>query len=238
MSVVTFLAQGLAADGLIALDEEQLTLCGRFAEMVVEKNKVMNLTGITDDFGMATVHFLDSLALRRCADFCGKRVLDIGSGAGFPGVPLAISAPEGEFVLLDALAKRIGFLQESVAALGLENVTAVHGRAEELAAKSDWRGSFDYVTSRAVAELNVLCELALPFLKVGGVFLAMKGVDSEGEMLRAERAVGLLGGRLVSPVDYQIAGTDVRHRIVVIEKVAETGAGYPRRFAKILKSPL
>ena len=237
MSMVAFLQQGLAQSGP-ALDERQLTLCEEFAQLVAEKNKVMNLTGITDDFGMATIHFLDSLALHHCADFSGKRVLDIGSGAGFPGIPLAISAPTGEFVLLDALAKRIGFLQDSVAALGLSNVTAVHGRAEELAAKGDWRESFDYVTSRAVAELNVLCELALPFLKVGGVFLAMKGVDSEEEMLRAERAIGLLGGRTLSPVDYGIPLTEVRHRIVAVEKIAATKPIYPRRFSKILKNPL
>jgi len=237
MSMVELLARGLG-EGDFSLEAGQLELCGRFGEMVAEKNKVMNLTGVTDDFGMATVHFLDSLALGLCADFSGKRVLDVGSGAGFPGMPLAIGWPAGEFVLLDALAKRIGFLQEAIGALGLANVRAVHGRAEELAAKDDWRAGFDYVTSRAVAELNVLCELALPFLKVGGRFLAMKGVESAEEMLRAERAVSLLGGRLVSPVDYRIPLTEVSHRIVVVEKVAETGAQYPRRFAKIQKSPL
>jgi len=237
MSMTAFLRQGLTEYGL-APEEGQLALCGRFAEMVLEKNKVMNLTGITDAFGMATVHFLDSLALHRCADFSGGRVLDVGSGAGFPGVPLAIAYPAGEFVLVDALAKRIGFLQEAVGALGLGNVRAVHGRAEELAAKEDWRGQFDWVTSRAVAELNVLCELALPFLKVGGRFLAMKGVESDEESERAERAIGLLGGRLLSPVDYRIPLTEVSHRIVVVEKIAETDRRYPRRFAKILKAPL
>ena len=237
MSMTAFLAQGLCEAGF-SLSEGQLDLCGRFGEMVVEKNKVMNLTGVTDDFGMATVHFLDSLALCGCAEFSGKRVLDVGSGAGFPGMPLAIACPAGEFVLLDALAKRIGFLQESIGTLGLENATAVHGRAEELAAKDNWRAGFDFVTSRAVAELNVLCELALPFLKLGGLFFAMKGIGSDEETERAERAIGLLGGRLVSPVDYQIPLTEVSHRIVVVEKVGETDKRYPRRFAKILNSPL
>lgn len=232
------LRQGLDALSL-SLDEAQLEQCCQFGAMVAEKNKVMNLTSITEPQEMARLHFVDSLALLRYASFdANARVLDLGSGAGFPGMPLAIARPQTSFTLLDALNKRIVFLQEAVQQLGLKNVKAVHARAEELAQSETYREQFSIVTSRAVADLRMLAELALPFLQVGGIFLAMKSVDTQAEVDAAARAISLLGGRLLPQQDYHIEGTDIIHRVVIIKKIKQTDIKYPRRFAKIQKNPL
>ena len=219
---------GLPADGIPALT--------RYAEALVEKNKVMNLTAITEPADIAALHFLDSAALLRLADFRGKTVADVGTGAGFPGMPLRIVEPSIRLTLLDSLNKRIDFLKEVCADLGLDDVTCVHGRAEEFAA--DHRESFDIVTSRAVANLQLLSELCLPLVKVGGYFLSMKAVDSDEELRAAERAIGTLGGKVERVQDYTIPGTDVAHRLIFIKKVRETPKKYPRAFAKIKKNPL
>jgi len=229
----TILRDGLAALGLNA---EGVPALLRFGEMLVEKNKVMNLTAITEPHDVATLHFLDCAALLCLADFKDKRVADIGTGAGFPGMPLKILEPSMEITLLDSLNKRIDFLKEVCADLGLSGVSCVHGRAEEFAAGH--RESFDIVTSRAVANLQLLSELCLPLVKVDGYFLAMKSVDSEEELNGAKTAIKLLGGRIEKVEDYTIPGTDVTHRLVFIRKIAETPKKYPRAFAKIKKNPL
>ena len=219
---------GLPTDGIPALE--------RYADLLVEKNKVMNLTAITDPADIATLHFLDCAVLLMLEDLADKDVADVGTGAGFPGMPLRILEPKVRMTLLDSLNKRIDFLKEVCADLGLDDVNCVHARAEEFAAEH--RESFDIVTSRAVANLQVLCELCLPLVKVGGTFLAMKSVDSSDELWAAEPAIEILGGKVDRTVDYTIPGTNVSHRLIFIKKVRETDKKYPRPFAKIKKAPL
>ena len=207
-----------------------------FSRLLLEKNQVMNLTAITEPDQVATLHLLDSLSLLPLADFAGKTAVDVGTGAGFPGVPLAIAVPESRITLLDSLGKRVDFLRESCAALGLSNAACVHARAEEFA--GDRRESFDLAVSRAVAALPVLCELCLPLVKPGGAFIAMKSVDCGRELAEAETAIRLLGGRLRDTVDYTIPTTGIVHRAVIVEKVSPVPKKYPRRFAQIKKQPL
>lgn len=227
------LREGLAAWGLPAGGVPALL---RYADLLVEKNKVMNLTAITEPGEIAALHFLDSAALLPLADLRGKTVADVGTGAGFPGMVLRILEPSIRLTLLDSLNKRIEFLKEVCQDLNLADVACVHARAEEFAA--DHRESFDIVTSRAVASLPLLAELCLPLVKRGGCFLSMKSVDSGGELSAAENAIAILGGSVERTVDYTIPGTDVRHRLIVIKKVGETPKKYPRPFAKIKKNPL
>ena len=227
------LCEGLRALGL---DESRAEKLERFAAALVEKNEVMNLTAITEPTAVAQLHLLDSAALTKYADFTAKRVVDVGTGAGFPGMPLRILKDDFDLVLLDSLGKRVTWLDEVCRELGLSRVDCVHARAEEYAAKE--RESFDFATSRAVAQLNILAELALPLVKVGGRFLAMKSVESEEEIAAAKSAIKTLGGKIVAVEDYTIPTCDVVHRVVIIEKVAPTPAKYPRAFAKIKKQPL
>lgn len=227
------LQQGLQTYGL---DASKIDALLTFAELLLEKNQVMNLTAITDPVDVTQLHLLDCAAVLTMADLKGKTVVDVGTGAGFPGMPLQILEPTAKLTLLDSLQKRIGFLQEVCDALGLKNTRCVHGRAEEYA--RDHRETFDYATSRAVAALNVLCELALPMVKVGGAFLAMKSVDSDEELRQARSAIAQLGGAVEAVRDYTIPGTDVRHRLVIIRKVKPTPPSFPRAFARIKKNPL
>ena len=208
----------------------------RYADLLVEKNKVMNLTAITEPADIAALHFLDSAALLTLADWKGKTVADIGTGAGFPGLPLRIVDPSIRLTLLDAQNKRVEFLKEVCGELGLADVECVHARAEEFAA--DHREGFDLVTSRAVAALPLLCELCLPLVKVGGYFAAMKSVDADAELASAAHAIEVLGGAVDYVTDYAIPGTEVHHRVIFIKKCRETGKKYPRAFAKIKKNPL
>lgn len=219
---------GLPDDGVSALLQ--------YADALLETNKVMNLTAITEPSDVATLHFLDSAALLTLADFAGKKVVDVGTGAGFPGMPLRILEPSIQLTLLDSLGKRITFLQGVCDTLGFADVACVHTRAEEFAANH--RESFDIATSRAVASLPLLAELSLPLVKVGGYFLPMKSVESDEEIASAAHAISVLGGRLADVKDYQVPGTDVKHRLVVIEKIKPSPAKYPRAFAKIKKAPL
>ena len=219
---------GLPTEGIPALI--------RYGELLVEKNKVMNLTAITEPHDVATLHFLDSVAMLSLADLKGKKMADIGTGAGFPGMPLRIVEPSLRLTLLDSLNKRIDFLKEVCADLGLNDVECIHGRAEEFAANH--REDYDIVTSRAVANLQMLSELCLPLVKVGGYFLSMKAVDSEEEVNAAKNAIKTLGGQIEKVVDYAIPGTDVQHRLIFIKKIKETPKKYPRAFAKIKKNPL
>ena len=208
----------------------------KFVDMLLERNQVMNLTAITEPDQVARLHLLDSLSLLPVEAFAGKAVIDVGTGAGFPGIPLAIVQQDADFTLLDSLGKRIRFLDEVREALGLGNVACVHGRAEEFAQAH--REQFDLAVSRAVANLAVLSELCLPLVKVGGAFLAMKSTGCEAETEGAQTAIRRLGGTLERVVDYTIPTTDVTHRVLVIRKTAPTAKKYPRPFAQIKKQTL
>ena len=226
------LLDGLQARGR-ALDGQAVdTLCA-FGAALLEKNRVMNLTAITEPAAVAQLHFLDSLALLDAAPLAGRSVIDVGCGAGFPGVPLKIAESSIRLTLLDSLAKRMNWLAEVLPELGVE-AEIVTARAEEYAAQR--RERYDFAVSRAVARLNVLAELCLPFVRVGGQFLAMKGALAQEEVDEAQRAIRTLGGRVQRIYEYPVA--DTTHRVVVIEKVTPTPKQYPRTFAKIKKSPL
>lgn len=227
------LRSGLAELGL---SDEGVPSLLRYSELLIEKNKVMNLTAITEPADVATLHFLDCAALLSLTDLTGKAVADVGTGAGFPGMVLRILEPSIRLTLLDSLNKRVDFLKEVCGDLGLDGVDCVHGRAEEFAAQH--REQYDVVTSRAVANLQLLSELCLPLVKAGGTFLSMKAVDSEQELNDAKPAIKTLGGAVERVEDYTIPGTEVRHRLIIIKKIKETPKKYPRTFAKIKKNPL
>ena len=209
-----------------------------YGRLLLEQNQVMNLTAIIQPEKVAQLHMLDCAALLPCADFRGKTLIDVGTGAGFPGLPLKILVPSLEVTLLDSLGKRVSWLEQVCRGLDLSGIQTVHARAEEQAQVKGFRDGFDFAAARAVAQLRVLCELCLPYVKPGGLFLAMKSVDCGQEMDEAAHCIKLLGGRLETPVDYTIPGTDVRHRIIPIRKVAPTLKGYPRRWSRIQKEPL
>lgn len=203
----------------------------QFSDLLLERNKVMNLTAVRDPIEVVTRHFLDCAPLAAYAQ--GKTMVDVGCGAGFPGMPVALLS-DANVALLDSLGKRITFLNETIHTLGMENAQAIHARAEEFG----HREMFDLATSRAVARLNVLAELSLPLVKVGGLFIAMKAVGSDEEIEEASNAIRLLGGKLEKIEDYTVPCTDVVHRLVIVRKVRHTPAQYPRRFGKISASPL
>ena len=226
------LLAGLPAYSVTLSDGQIDTLC-RFGEALIEKNAVMNLTAITAPSAVAQLHFLDCIALLNAADFHGKRVIDVGCGAGFPGVPLKIAEPSIRLTLLDSLAKRMNWLSETLPALGVD-AEIITARAEEFAAQR--REQYDLATSRAVARLNVLAELCLPYVRVGGKFLAMKGALAQEEVEEARRGIERLGGHVLRIFEYPVA--DAVHKAVVIEKLRPTPPQYPRAFAKIKKSPL
>ena len=231
------IAQGLETLGLTSRVPEQAPeLLASYGHALLEKNKVMNLTAIREEDKVAQLHMLDCAALLNYMDFEGKTLIDVGTGAGFPGMPLRIVEPTIQLTLLDSLNKRIDFLKEVCTKLKLEQVNCVHGRAEEFAAQH--REQFDFVTSRAVASLPMLCELCLPLVRVGGSFLSMKAVDSDAELASAEHAIKTLGGTVEKTLDYAIPGTDIHHRLIIIKKLRETAKKYPRPFAKIKKNPL
>ncbi len=209
-----------------------------YGRLLLEKNQVMNLTAIREEDKVARLHMLDCAALLNVADFEGKSLIDVGTGAGFPGLPLKILCPSLTVTLLDSLGKRVDWLGEVTNQLGLEGVTAIHARAEEQALVKGFRDCFDFATARAVADLRLLCELCLPYVKVGGAFLSMKSVDSDTELENAAHCIKLLGGRVEACRDYTVPGTNIVHRALIIRKVAPTLKGYPRKWAKIQKDPL
>ena len=230
----TILRDGLQEMG-VPFTEETLENLLRYYALLDEKNKVMNLTAITGEEATARLHFLDCAALLKFFPLKGKRLADIGAGAGFPGLVLRCLEPELQLTMLDSLQKRVTFQQEVCDTLPLAGVVCRAGRAEE---QADMRGRYDFVTSRAVARLNMLAELCLPMVKKGGYFVAMKGPAAGEELAEAEKAVRLLGGGKARVIPYTIPGTDTEHTLVVIEKIAPTPPAYPRRFAQIKKSPL
>lgn len=232
--IQALLRAGLTQLGLSPDTAPQLE---RYGQLLTEKNQVMNLTAITDPVEVAQKHMLDCAALLGAARFQGKSVIDVGSGAGFPGLVLKLCEGSIDLTLLDSLQKRVDWLEEAAQTLGV-SVTALHGRAEELGKTPELREQFDIATARAVADLRILCELCLPLVKVGGVFLAMKAEDCRDEVDAAGRCISLLGGRLLKSYTYQVPGTDLTRRVIRVEKIAPTAEKYPRRFARIQKAPL
>lgn len=220
----------------LSVSDAQIAQLEDFTAHMLETNKVMNLTRITDPKEIAEKHLLDCASLLQAADFSKKSVVDVGCGAGFPGMPLHILCPSCELTLLDSLGKRIRFLQGCIDAMNLSDIEAVHARAEEFAAKH--REQYDFAVSRAVAQLNVLAELSLPLVKQGGAFIAMKSKDTDEELERAKKAIRLLGGEIEKTIDYTIPHTEITHRLVVIRKKNHTPKQYPRPFRKISASPL
>lgn len=219
----------------IETGDAQLDALVKYARLLQEWNEKMNLTAITDDEGIATKHFLDSMT----AIVTGKvrgRVIDVGCGAGFPGLVLKIMCPDIELTLLDSLAKRLTFLDAVCTELRLDGVETVHARAEDGARRM--RESFDTVVSRAVANMTVLAELCLPFVKVGGYFLALKGPLADEELSAAARAIEVLGGKVESVFSADIPFTDLSHRIIIVKKVRQTPMQYPRKAGIAAKSPI
>ena len=228
----------------VPLSGETITSFRKYAEMLKEKNKVMNLTSITDDEGIAMKHFIDSLTIapiiekeRESKQKMSITLIDVGTGAGFPGLPLKINDPAIKLTLLDSLAKRLGFLQEVSSELGLEKVDLVHSRAEDAGRDSRYREKFDVATARAVAGLPVLCEYCLPFVKKGGCFIAMKG-KLEEELESGRKAIAVLGGEIEDVKEFTLPGTDINRTIVVIRKVRPTPKMYPRQAGKPSKDPI
>ena len=225
----------------IALDETQLEQFMGYMSLLLEWNEKMNLTAITEEREVVLKHFADCLSL---LPSLGKTredafsVIDVGTGAGFPGYPVKLAYPNIELTLLDSLQKRIGFLEEVKAQLGLENVTCIHSRAEDGGQNPALREKFDVCVSRAVANLAVLSEYCLPFVKEGGSFLALKGPDAEAEVKEAANALEKLGGTLVEIKDVEIPHADLSHKLVIIKKTAPTPKQYPRKAGKISKKPL
>ena len=211
----------------ITLSGEQKQQFLTYYEYLVEKNKVMNLTAITEYEEVITKHFLDSLAVVKTSCFkseklAGKRLIDIGTGAGFPGIPLKIAFPELEILLLDSLNKRINFLNEVTEMLGLTKINTVHGRAEDYAKQKGYRESFDFCVSRAVANLSTLSEYCIPFVKPGGCFISYKSGSVDQELIQAEKAVKILGGQREEVVRFSLADTDMDRSFVVIRKAKPT----------------
>ncbi|MDO5291122.1 MAG: 16S rRNA (guanine(527)-N(7))-methyltransferase RsmG [bacterium] len=230
-------------DGLkelnITLSDEQIAQFHKYYEMLVEKNKVMNLTAITEWNEVVHKHFLDSIAIVKTMDMSkAYRILDLGTGAGFPGIPLKIAFPQLEIVLLDSLNKRILFLQEVIDELGLQKITAIHGRAEDYAKQKEYRETFDLCVSRAVANLSSLSEYCLPYVKKGGAFVSYKSQTAQEETVAAAKAIHILGGKLESVTEFELPGTDMNRCFVKIDKVIETPKKYPRSAGKPTKEPL
>ena len=227
------LITGLEAMELPLAEENCRRLCA-FGEAVVEQNKVMNLTAITEPAAVAKLHLLDSVSILKCVDLTGKRLIDVGCGAGFPGVPLKIACPGMKLTLLDSLGKRMTWLREdALPKLGVE-AECITARAEEFAQQR--RESYDFATSRAVARLPILLELTAPYVKVGGAVLAMKGSAAREELDEAKNAVKKLGLKVEKILDFSIDGAN--HSVIVLRKIAPTPGQYPRRYAKIKQSPL
>lgn len=227
----------------ITLSGEQKQQFLTYYEYLVEKNKVMNLTAITEYEEVITKHFLDSLAVVKTSCFkpeklAGKRLIDIGTGAGFPGIPLKIAFPELEILLLDSLNKRINFLNEVTEMLGLTKINTVHGRAEDYAKQKGYRESFDFCVSRAVANLSTLSEYCIPFVKQGGCFISYKSGSVDQELIQAEKAVKILGGQGEEVVRFSLADTDMDRSFVVIRKAKPTPKKYPRKAGLPSKEPL
>lgn len=210
-----------------------------YKDLIQDWNNKINLTAITEDDEIVKKHFIDCI---KCFRFEGIRtsasIIDVGTGAGFPGIPIKIMAQDKKVTLLDSLNKRVSFLNEVISSLNLDNIQAIHGRAEEMSRKNEFRERFDIAISRAVANMTVLAELCIPYVKIGGYFIAMKGPSVDEELSEAKNAIGTLGGKLEQVIKVEIEETDLQHNLVVIKKVRTTPQVYPRKASSISKKPL
>lgn len=223
----------------IELTDKQVEQFIQYFEILVEWNKVMNLTGITEYEEVVEKHFVDSLSLVNVLNLQTREtVIDIGTGAGFPGIPLKIAFPHLKITLLDSLNKRIKFLNTVIDTLGLENIETIHGRAEDFAKQTEYREQYDLCVSRAVANLSTLSEYCLPYVKVGGMFVPYKSGEIDEEVKNASKAISILGGKNIDTVKFQLPGTDIGRSFVKIEKVKNTAKKYPRKAGLPSKEPL
>lgn len=223
----------------IKLNEQQKEQFHRYYELLVEWNKVMNLTGITEYGEVNEKHFIDSLAINKVIDIEKiDTVLDIGTGAGFPGLPLKIAYPHLKVVLLDSLQKRINFLNTVIEELGLEEIETLHGRAEDYAKKTEYREQFDLCVSRAVANLSTLSEYCIPYIRVGGIFVSYKSGNIDEEVDNSKKAVKVLGGKLESVEKFQLPGTEISRSFVKVKKIEQTKKRYPRKAGLPGKEPI
>ena len=230
--------EGLSDLGIF-LSEEQLTKFIKYYELLIEKNRVMNLTAITDFREVIQKHFLDSLSLIKVLEEKPNgRILDIGTGAGFPGIPIKIAFPDCSVTLVDSVNKKIGFIQEVVSKLSLHNVEAIHGRVEDLGHDVSHREQYDLVVSRAVASLPALVEYCLPFVRIGGAFLSYKSVKVDEELLAGKKAIQILGGRLEKDVRFQLPGTEIERAFLLIEKEKPCPNKYPRKAGMPTRTPI
>lgn len=223
----------------VSLTEKQIRQFLRYYEMLVEKNKVMNLTAITEYEDVLKKHFVDSVSLVKALNLsCGMSVIDVGTGAGFPGLALKLAFPELKVTLLDSLNKRIHFLNEVIEEIGVDDVETIHGRAEDFAKPGRLREKYDLCVSRAVANLSTLCEYCLPFVKVGGLFVSYKSEKISEELAFAKRAVSVLGGNVEEQVEFMLPDSDSYRNLVLIRKDRETPVKYPRKAGLPEKDPL
>ena len=223
----------------ITLTDKQKQQFDKFYELLVEWNKFMNLTGITDYEEVNEKHFVDSLSIVKAIDMESvESVIDVGTGAGFPGIPLKIAFPHLKVVLLDSLNKRINFLNEVIAQLGITDIKTIHGRAEDYAKQAEYRENFDLCVSRAVANLSTLSEYCLPYVSMNGMFVPYKSGEIDEELENSKKAVKILGGKIENVVKFQLPGTDIGRSFVKVRKIANTNKKYPRKAGLPAKEPL
>ena len=235
--MITELLKNWCADNCITINESQTGAFETYASLLVEWNEKMNLTAITEESEIAVKHFIDSISLLNAVNIPqGASIIDIGTGAGFPGIPLRIMRPDINLTLLDSLNKRLIFLQEVCNKLGI-NAELIHGRAEDFSRNDKYRERFDYAVSRAVANLPALCEYCIPYVKVGGSFIAMKGPDGEAELEDAAKAIKALGC-IVEKISSLTLPDNNSRTIIELRKVSPTPSAYPRRSTKINKNPI
>ena len=223
----------------LSFDESKYNKFIKYKDLVKEWNEKINLTAITDDEEIIKKHFIDSIKVYKC-DYVknAKSIIDIGTGGGFPGIPMRIVKEDSSIVLLDSLNKRINFLNEVIEQLNLPDIRTIHGRAEDFAQTPEYRQKFDLAVSRAVANLTVLLEFCLPYVKVGGCFVALKGPAIEEELKDAEVALKVLGGKVEEIIEVDIEGSDLKHNLLVVKKIKDTPKKYPRKAGMVTKNPI
>lgn len=238
MEFFDILNNACISEGLL-FDEDKYNKLIKYKDLLKEWNEKINLTAIVDDENIIKKHFIDSLKIFRFSELkTAKKIIDVGTGAGFPGIPMKIIIPEIEVVLLDSLNKRVVFLNEVIASLGLNGIKAIHGRAEDFAREPKYREKFDAAVSRAVANMSVLSELCIPYVKKNGYFIALKGPAVEEEIIEGSKAINVLGGLLQETIKVTVDGTDLNHNLVVVKKVKETTNAYPRKAGIAAKKPI